>query len=132
MAEGANAFDSLFNFGNKKTNPPPAKNNTEKQKKKPKDAKLKKRQDSVDKTNRKHSSNQANEDAQAANGKGVVNKTTTRVDGDDSEWETDDVLVEILVAAEQRRSEPLSAQNMAVDVFGKTPPPTLEYPAKLM
>jgi hypothetical protein len=36
------------------------------------------------------------------------------------------VLVEIIPAAKSRRSEPLSAQNMAVDVFGKTPLPTAE------
>lgn len=44
----------------------------------------------------------------------------------DSEWETDDVLVEIIPAAQRRRAEPLSAQNMIVDVYGRTPTPTVD------
>ncbi len=60
----------------------------------------------------------------------VVKKTTTGTNNNDpaysSESEVDDVLVEILQAAKLRRAEPLSAQNMGVDVYGKTPLPTIE------
>uniref|UniRef100_A0A914URB6 Uncharacterized protein n=1 Tax=Plectus sambesii TaxID=2011161 RepID=A0A914URB6_9BILA len=143
-----NAFDGLFNWGKKKDPPAPEKK-VSKKKRKPKESKPTEQQDPVGqndlktdtKSDPKNSSNTDRGETKKAsdaetgkreNATGPVNKQAKSGNGGDSEWETDDVLVEILVAAEQRRKEPLSEQNMAVDVFGKTPPPTVGRRGELM